>query len=187
MNTYILPNLTEAQKARAREILERESYPIAAEILAEPPPTGLGIRMSKATLSRLKRRLEIEADLEALDQTCSQAAAIASQSAPELQSASLVLLKEKAFQLALLKDPAALDLSCRILRNVHRIESKASPEVQKDTGPIEEFWLDLARVVLLRFDEIGSIRGNPALNQDRKIQLVRERLSANGAVKDAAP
>jgi hypothetical protein len=174
MNTsHIIPNLTDEQKEIARRILQRHDFLTALELLAESPPNGIGIEMSKATLSRLKRRLELEAQLAELGDARSQATAIAREKQiDELQTASLVLLKEKAFQLALSNDPLGLELSCRILRDLHRME-KSVPVAPTTSPPeqsqirTEEQCLEIAQTVLLHFAEIGSIRGNPGWSEER--------------------
>jgi hypothetical protein len=180
--SHIIPNLSDEQKEIARRILQKHDFPTALELLAEPPPNGIGIQMSKATLSRLKRRLELEAQLAELGDARSQATAIAREKQlDELQTASLVLLKEKAFQLALSNDPLGLELSCRILRDLHRMEKSAAvppTTAMPENSQVrtEEFRLEIARTVLLHFGEIGSVRGNPGLSEERKLQMIRERL-----------
>jgi hypothetical protein len=58
--TPIIQNLTPEQLDSCREILDEHSFTDARDILAEPPPRGIGVTMSRATLCRLKKRLELD-------------------------------------------------------------------------------------------------------------------------------
>jgi hypothetical protein len=174
---YIIPNLSDEQKKRARQILEKESFSIAREILAEPPPSGLGMELSKATLSRLKQRLELEDQLASMADLRPQAGAIATeQPVGDLRAASLVLLKEKAFQLALSNDPTAIELSCRILRSLQRLEP-AHPSAPEDNSPLPpEAARYLARILTRHYSELELVYCKQVFDEPEKIELFTNKL-----------
>jgi hypothetical protein len=180
--THIIPKLTAEQKELVRDVLEREQRNLWIDRLALTPPAGLGIRMSQSTLYRLKRQLELEEDLSDRDSIKEQARAVANEEQnASLESAAITLLREKAFALAASEDAADLRTASRIVQQLAALQKRnAKPDLHEKKEPVyeqtEAFRLKIARFALLRFGEIGSIRGNKALSEERKDQLVMERL-----------
>lgn len=173
---YIIPQLTKEQKDIARRILQKESGATALALLAEPPPNGIGLQISKATFFRLKQRLELEAQLAELGDIRPQAAAIAAEKPLEdLDIASRVLLKEKAFQLVLSNDPFGIDLSCRILRNLQRLEQAAAS--RPDPSRVsEEVRLHVAALMLRFQPHFDLIQAQSSLSFDEKAHLLSHKL-----------
>lgn len=94
---HIIPNLSREEKDRVRSILEMENATPAIETLAQPAPAGIGIRMSNATLSRLKQKLESEAILCERGDIREQANALAREEKnQDLRLAAATLLREKS-------------------------------------------------------------------------------------------
>jgi hypothetical protein len=60
MQNQLIPNLIPEQWEHCREVLEEQSLREAQKLLAQPPPQGIGIHRSVATLGRLKQRLALE-------------------------------------------------------------------------------------------------------------------------------
>jgi hypothetical protein len=180
--THIIPKLTAEQKELVRDVLEREQRNLWIDRLALIPPAGLGIRMSQSTLYRLKRQLELEEDLSDRDSIKEQARAVANEEQnATLESAAITLLREKAFALAASEDAADLWTASRIVQQLAAVQKRnAKRDLHEKKEPVyeqtEAFRLEIARLALLRFGEIGSIRGNKALSEERKHQLVMERL-----------
>ena len=180
--THIIPKLTAEQKELVRDVLEREQRNLWIDRLALTPPAGLGIRMSQSTLYRLKRQLELEEDLSDRESIKEQARAVANEEQnATLESAAITLLREKAFALAASEDATDLRTASRIVQQLAATQKKSSKiERHEKKEPVfeetEAFRLKIARLVLLLFAEIGSIRGNKTLSEDRKHQLVMERL-----------
>ena len=180
--THIIPKLTAEQKELVRDVLEREQRNLWIDRLALIPPAGLGIRMSQSTLYRLKRQLELEEDLSDRESIKEQARAVANEEQnATLESAAITLLREKAFALAASEDAADLRTASRIVQQLAALQKRnAKPDLSEKKEPVyeqtEAFRLEIARLALLRFGEIGSIRGNKALSEERKHQLVMERL-----------
>ena len=180
--THIRPKLTAEQKELVRDVLEKEQRNLWIDRLALAPPVGLGIRMSQSTLYRLKRQLELEEDLSDRESIKEQARAVANEEQNvSLESAAITLLREKAFALAASEDAADLRTASRIVQQLAATQKKSSKiERYEKKEPVyeqtEAFRLEIARLALLRFGEIGSIRGNKALSEERKQQLIMERL-----------
>lgn len=170
----IISLLTKEQKDIARPILEKESCTKAAEILAEPPPKGIGLSMSRATANRLKERLELEKHLDDMGDTAPEAAGIAAEKpVGDFPAATLVLLKEKAFKLVLSNDPFAIDLSCRILRHLCRLEPAGSAAAPLLTL---ELCLRIAEKVLFHANDLASVHTDGALDHKGRVQIVAEML-----------
>src|SRR5436190_19546544 len=97
----IIPTLTREQKDYVRLVLETESPNLVLDRLAQTPPSGIGVRMSRSTLYRLKNELQLEQDLSNREGIKAQASAVAHEEHdPNLKTAALALLREKAFRLA---------------------------------------------------------------------------------------
>ena len=91
---YIIPKLTPEQKELARQMFEVDEPFIWADRLALSPPAGLGIRMSRATVYRLKQQLELEEDLSDRESIQEQARAVANEEQnATLESAAITLLR----------------------------------------------------------------------------------------------
>jgi hypothetical protein len=184
MNTikHIIPKLTAEQKELVRDVLEKEDRSLWIDRLALAPSAGLGIRMSQATLYRLKQQLELEENLSDRESIKEQACAVANEEQnATLESAAINLLHEKAFSLAASKDRADLRTACRIVQQLATVQKRTSKaDVAQKNEPIfeqtEAFRLKIAKLALLHFGEIGSIRGNQTLSEDRKHRMVVERL-----------
>src|SRR3954469_22069628 len=107
--TYIIPKLTTEQKELVRLVFEMEEPNLWIDRLALLPSPGLGIRMSRATVYRLKQQLELEENLSDRESIKEQACAVANEEQnATLESAAINLLHEKAFSLAASKDRADL-------------------------------------------------------------------------------
>src|SRR3954468_22904810 len=116
--TYIIPKLTAEQKELVRLVFEMEEPNLWIDRLALAPPVGVGMRMSRATVYRLKQQLELEENLSDRDSIKEQARAVANEEQnATLESAAINLLREKAFSLAASKHPADLRTACRIPRS----------------------------------------------------------------------
>jgi len=180
--THIIPKLTAEQKELVRQVFEVEQPFLWIDRLALASPAGLGIRMSRATVYRLKRQLELEGDLSDRDSIKEQARAVANEEQnASLESAAITLLREKAFALAASEDRTDLRTASRIVQQLAAVQKRnAKPDLHEKKEPVyeqtEAFRLKIARLALLRLGEIGSIRGNKTLSEDRKHQLVMERL-----------
>lgn len=150
-------------------------------------------RLQEQLLNREESRLSIEAVLHEA-------------SVDQLIPASLVALSEKAFQLSLSDEPNSLQLAARLLAQVTKARESlagaaqssppaapADPATAPATSPgtvapstasppsdattLEaSLRLQIVRLVLQHSAEIGSIRGNPGLNEERKIDLISKRL-----------
>jgi hypothetical protein len=106
MQNQIIPNLTAEQWEQCRVVLEEQSLRDAQKVLAQPPPQGIGIHMSVATLGRLKQRLALEDFFDQRQDTRLQTDALAqAEKAAHVQDATVEMLRQKAFQLALSHNP----------------------------------------------------------------------------------
>src|SRR5207244_4420520 len=112
--TPIIQNLTPEQLDSCREILDEHSFTDARDILAEPPPRGIGVTMSRATLCRLKKRLELEEVLSERQHIASDAGNILApeETTAKIRQASFQTLRDKAFRLALSNEAEKLRLAC---------------------------------------------------------------------------
>jgi hypothetical protein len=174
----IIANLTAEQRDRARRIIAHGDNEYSLMTLREPEPTGIGIPMSLATLYRLKAHLEMEDSISARDAIKSLADGVTRDEKDEpFTGASVSLLKERAFELSASNEPAHLNAASRILLNVQRLEAQRARQ-RIPAGPelTDQLQLEVAKLALLHFGEIGSIRGNKALSEDRKAQKIAERL-----------
>src|SRR5205814_4497582 len=123
MQNQIIPNLTPEQWERCREVLEEQSLRDARKSLAQPMPQGIGIDVSVATLGRLKQKLALEDFFHQREDTRLQTDALAqAEKAAHVQDATVDMLRQKAFHLALSKDPDDQQRACRILRELVLIE-----------------------------------------------------------------
>jgi hypothetical protein len=102
MQNQIIPNLTAEQWEHCREVLEELSLRDAQKLLAQPPPQGISIYMSVATLGRVKQKLALEDFFDQRQDTRLQTDALAqAEKAAHVQDATVEMLRQKAFQLAL--------------------------------------------------------------------------------------
>jgi hypothetical protein len=175
----IIPTLTREQKDCVRLVLETEAPHMVLPRLALAPPAGIGVRMSRATLYRLKKEkeLQLEEDLSDREGIRAKASAVANEEQdPNLKTASLILLREKAFRLTASESPADLRTACAILRQIETVPRENGTKAIGQFESSEQFRLEVARLALLRFGEIGSIRGNQSLSEERKQRMIAERL-----------
>jgi hypothetical protein len=173
----IIPTLTREQKDSVRLVLETEAPHMVLPRLALAAPAGIGVRMSRATLYRLKKELQLEEDLSDRESIRAKASAVANEEQnPNLKTASLILLREKAFRLAASESPADLRTACAILRQIETVPGENGTKAIAQFEPSEQFRLEVARLALFRFGEIGSIRGNQSLSDERKQRMIADRL-----------
>ena len=133
--THIIPKLTAEQKELVRDVLEKEERYLWLDRLALPPPAGLGIRMSQATLYRLKQQLELEENLSDRESIKEQARAVANEEQnATLEAAALTLLREKAFALAASDNSAEIRTACHIIRHLNGVTKKQSNSLAKDAS-----------------------------------------------------
>jgi hypothetical protein len=171
--TPIIQNLTPEQLDSCREILDEHSFTDARDILAEPPPRGIGVTMSRATLCRLKKRLELEEVLSERQHIASDAGNILApeETTAKIRQASFQTLRDKAFRLALSNEAEKLRLACRILQHVDKFEKGAARNID-----MAEFHLKIAKRVLRRLDEFESIRSNKSYTEERIVTMFVDRL-----------
>jgi hypothetical protein len=170
--THIIPNLTQEQKERCREVLDKNSLPDARAILADSPPRGIGIDMSNPTLCRLKKRLQMEDFVaERVDIHASAGLLARAEKNDEVRKAAIEVLKDKAFQLSLSNDPGQLQTACRILHHIHDLEKSNTPNYD-----LAELRLQVAKRVIHRLDEFNTLRGNKTISVERLIVMIADRL-----------
>lgn len=166
-----VPNLTPEQRERCREVLETHTLHNACEVLAEPPPIGIGARISPATACRLKRSLALEQVLDERADLRSQAEVLAREEKSEhVRDAAIQLVRERAFQCALSGEANLLQLS-RVLQQLDQLEKRAP--AAPDLAALR---LQVAKRALLRLDDLGAIRSNKALNAEQQTLMVADRL-----------
>jgi hypothetical protein len=170
-NTYVVPNLTPEQRERCREVLDQQTLQAACDTLAQPPPAGIGVRMSLSTASRLKKSFELEDFLLERADIHSQAEILAREQKNEhLRQAALQTVREKVFQLALSRDANLLHIS-RVLQQLDRLEKTVAPALD-----LTALRLQVSKRALLRLGDLNVIRSNKALTPEQQMLMVADRL-----------
>jgi hypothetical protein len=169
----IVQNLTPDQMDLCREILAKNPLSAARDILTEPPPRGLGLNISRATVGRIKQRLQLEDALSERQHIQADAADILApeESTAKIRGATFQMLRDKAFRLTLSEDPEHLQVACRILQQIERCEKSAARNI--DLG---ELRLKTAKRVLRRLDEFETIRSNKTYSEERIVTMFADRL-----------